>query len=942
MSFYKTPLQFFAIIFLLSALGSKARAQTTPSGIQQVVSKIDTFYSRMPAEKVYLQTDKPYYAVGDTIWFKAYILNAMLGYSQLSGRLYVELLNDSNRVVKRIATAVGVGVTWGDIELAPDNIKEGSYTIRAYTNWMRNLGPEYFFYQSFYVADPGKQAWVINSNSSLSATDNNVKMDIKLSSLDNKPMGSKELQLKLMDGKRVIYKGTAQSTADGMLNINFPLPANSAIKNLGLIAQDKNNLKQSVTIPVNINRAEDVDIQFMPESGSIIAGIPSHIGFKAIGEDGKGINITGTIVAKTTGQDILSFQSLYKGMGAIDLLPKEGETYTAKIKLPNGQTKEVPLPTVKSSGTVLRIRNMAGKDTMVVSIFMTDDIVKQNMPLYLIGQSREVVCFAAAVPAENSTLMVHVAKGLFPTGIAHFTLLNTNNIPVNERLTFINHNDNLKIGIKPLQKNYTPRDSIHINLTVNNAIGKPVIGSFSAAVTDDSQVKEDGSNNSRSILTDLLLTSDLKGYIEDPGYYFTDDKDAWQSLDALLLTQGWIGYDWRNIDKLVKPHFDPELSNVVKGKVTTALNSPMTNADVSLISTGKFRFVRDTLTNSQGEFAFDKLPPVDSSTFVLEAHKGKNHKAINAGISIDQVDSPGTTDLTLPPAAPWYVNSNNAVLNYVRSNTVYRNELQLAQYGHLLKQVDIKGNPIIKGSANLNGAGNADQVIDEDMVNKAGKMTLFDLILKDVKGYQISFLPKSQNQDFFVRDKKVRFVFDGVDLTRYYMPVSGQPDEYYYFIKQYLDYFTAEDIKGIEVLYSAKYIATYNNQNVTDNDEFLALDATGPKGSDNVYLEITTRAGSGPFIKTANSIYVYKPMPTTLPKKFYQPHYLVKADGKNFTDLRSTIAWEPNIITNKNGEATFTFFAADKPTTYTITLEGSDLNGSAGCQVQKITIDAGK
>ena len=941
MSFYKIPLKFLVIFLLFFITATKVNAQVIPSGIQQVVSKIDTFHSRMPGEKVYLQMDKPYYAVGDTIWFKAYILNSMLGYSQLSGRLYVELLNDSNRVVKRIATAVGVGVTWGNIELPSGDIKEGSYTIRAYTNWMRNLGPESFFYQSFYVADPAKQAWVINANSSLSTTDNSVKMDIKLSGLDNKPIGSKDVQLKLMDGKHVIYKGTAQSTADGMLNINFPLPVNSAIKNLALVAQDKNDAKQSVTIPININRAEDIDIQFMPESGSIIAGIPSHIGFKAIGEDGKGIDITGTVIAKTSGQEVLSFQSLHKGMGTIDLLPKEGEIYTSKIKLPDGQTKDVPLPAVKSSGTVLRIRNMAQKDTMVVSIFITDDIVKQNMPLYLIGQAREVVCFAATIPAGIPTLTVHVAKSLFPIGIAHFTLLNANNIPVNERLTFINHNDNIKIDIKPLQKDYTPRDSIHINLLVNNSAGKPMIGSFSAAVTDDSQVKGDISNTG-SILTHLLLTSDLKGYVEDPGYYFTDDKDAWQSLDALLLTQGWIGYDWKNINMPVKLHFDPELSNVVRGKVTSVLNSPMVNADVSLISTGKFRFVRDTVTNNQGEFAFDKLPPVDSSTFVLEAHKGKNHKAINAGISIDQVNPPDTKDLKLPAATPWYVNSNSAVLNYIRSDTVYRNELQVAQYGHLLKQVDIKGNPIINGSDNLNGAGNADQVIDEDVINKAGKTTLFDLILKNVKGYQISFLPKSQNQDFFVHDKKVRFVFDGVDLTRYYVPVSGQPDEYYYFIKQYLDYFTAEDIKGIEVLYSAKYIAAYNNQKVTDNDEFLALDATGSRGSDNVYLEITTRAGSGPFIKTANGVYVYKPMPTTLPKKFYQPRYLAKTDGKNFTDLRSTIAWEPNIITNKNGEASFTFFAADKPTTYTITLEGSDLNGSAGCEVQKITIVAGK
>jgi hypothetical protein len=279
----------------------------------------------------------------------------------------------------------------------------------------------------------------------------------------------------------------------------------------------------------------------------------------------------------------------------------------------------------------------------------------------------------------------------------------------------------------------------------------------------------------------------------------------------------------------------------------------------------------------------------------------------------------------------------------MKSDAEYHKELDAAQYGvngHALKQVDIKSQAIIKGSDNLNGAGNADQVIDEDAVNNAGKQTLFDLIEKQVKGYRISFLPKpnQQNEDFFIRDKKVHFVFDGVDITRYYQSVSGQPDEYYYYVKQYLDYFTAEDIKGIEVLYSAQYVAAYNNQNVTDNDEFLSLDATGPRGSTYAFLEITTRAGAGPYMKKASAIYVYKPMPTTLPKKFYEPRYLVKNTWKDFIDLRSTIDWEPNVVTNKNGEASFTFFAADKPTTYTIVLEGSDLNGAIGYQTQQVII----
>jgi len=941
MKFCKYPNKFFTILLITAIAVIRVNAQA-PQGVRGVILKIDTFNARMPGEKLYMQTDKPYYSVGDTIWFKAYLLNPRLNYSPLSSRLYVELVNDSNKIVERIAVPVSLGLTWGNIELTPGDVREGSYTIRAYTNWMRNFGEESFFYQSFYVADPGTQAWTVNSNSTLAAT-GDVKMNVKINSLDSKPASMREMQLKVLDGRHVIYKGTDQTTADGTLNVSFPLPEKTGVKNLTLVAQDKTNSRESVSIPVNVSRAKDVDVQFMPEGGSMIAGIPSHIGFKAIGEDGKGIDISGAIIGNTTKEQVLTFQSLHKGMGTIDLLPKADETYTAQIKLPDGQMKEVALPAVKSSGSVLHIRNLANRDTMDVTVDLSDDVVKQNAPLYLVAQSRGVVCFGATIPAGRPRLAVHVDKGLFPTGVAHFMLLNSNSQPLNERLTFINHNDNLKIAIQPAQNNYSPRDSIRMKITVNDDSGKPVLGSFSASVTDDGQVKEN--SNTGSIVSRLLLTGDLKGFVEAPAYYFTKDKDAWESLDALLLTQGWIGYDWKNINAPVKPLFDPEYSHLVKGKVTNILNKPLAGANIVLVSTGKYRFVKDTVANAQGVFTFDKLPPVDSSTFVLEAKNGKTHKVVNAGIRMDEVNPADTKDLNLPGVAPWYVNSGDAVLNYVKSNTDYHKELERAQYGingRTLKQVDIKDQAIIKGSKNLNGAGNADQVIDEEAMIKAGKETLYDLLLKQVKGYHINYLPKSQNQDFFVKDKKVRFIFDGVDIGRFYEPITLQTDEYYFYIRQYLDYFTAEDIKGIEVLFSPQYNARYNNTSLTDINDVLGIDPTGPRGSDFVYLEITTRSGKGPNIDKATAIYIYKPMPTTLAKNFYKPRYPMAANAKSFADLRSTIDWEPNIVSNKNGEAYFTFFAADKPTTYTIILEGGDLNGTVGYQTKQITIGAGK
>src|SRR5476651_2473912 len=119
MKFFRYTIKIFIILLVTVFLVTNVNAQAPQSSIRSVISKIDTFNARMPAEKLYLQMDKPYYSVGDTVWFKAYLLNSRLNYSPLSGRLYVELVNDSNKIVKRIAIPVSLGLTWGNIELNP-------------------------------------------------------------------------------------------------------------------------------------------------------------------------------------------------------------------------------------------------------------------------------------------------------------------------------------------------------------------------------------------------------------------------------------------------------------------------------------------------------------------------------------------------------------------------------------------------------------------------------------------------------------------------------------------------------------------------------------------------------------------------------------------------------------------------------------------------------
>jgi len=924
---------FITLIALFSLTVSLVRAQAPAGNINQLISKITDYNTAMPAEKVFMQFDKPYYAAGDTIWFKGYLVDEGIKYSTLSSRLYVELLNDSSAVVKRFVFPVSYGITWGYIPLSTAFMHDGSYTIRAYTNWMRNFSADYFFNHPFYVSDPAANTWLAGVQPSLNA--NNVQLAIKLSDIGGKTSPA-DLNLKVLNNKKVLLRNTAQTNAEGITNVNFDLPTQD-LKYLTLAVQDKADKNRSILLPVRVNRPQDVDIQFMPESGSLVAGLPSKVGFKAVGEDGTGVAITGAVYDNDHNQ-IAQLNAIHNGMGVFDLSPQADKIYTAEVLLPNGGKRSVPLPVAAKTGSVLSVRNSLDRDTITLIVYNNNP--ESNGKYYLIGMARGVVCYGASFKFSNNYFSARVPKALFPTGVAHFILLNETQQPLNERVSFIDHHDNLKIAINPNAQSFNPRDSVALNVAVTDDSGKPAVGSFSVAVTDDSQVKPEGAKLD-NIVANLLLSSDLKGYIESAGYYLQHDDAAWKALDALLLTQGWVGYDLKKIGVIPKPAYVAETEFTVNGTVTNLFNKPMTNAKVMLLAKGDHAFIKDTLTDKAGKFTFKNFPPFGRSTFVISAVNERG-KTVNGGVSVDEKNLTAATAnggvVILPP---WNVNPDATVLNYVKEDKTYREALdKMPQYdanGRLLKGVTIRETPIVRNSKNLNGQGQADQVITEDMMVDAGKQTLGDVLQSKVKNFHVSFYKdsgKKTNLAYFIRDKRVRFVFDGIDIDRFYEAITGQPNEHYEFQKQYIDYISAEDVLGVEVVYNRN--ALYNNQNL-ETSELLTVDPSGPRGSDYAYLEITTRGGNGPFLRRATGIYIYKPLAFADFKQFYRPRYAVKSTP-NGTDLRSTIHWEPNVVTKTSGTATVSFYTADKPTTYTIICEGSDMNGKVGVQTATITV----
>lgn len=936
--------------FLLLACHQTSIAQSNSlkADLLKLKASADSLTKRSPAEKIYVQFDKSYYAIGDTAWFKVYLFNAPTHLlSAKSGLLYIDITSDSGKLIKQYLFAVKNGIAWGDVGFNPKEFKTGGYMLRAYTNWMRNFSTDGFYYKHFDIYDSNENTWLIKSeiNASKSSKDKTpVNVRLQFTGPDKIPDTGKLMQLKVLSGSKTLYKQKIKTDQHGLLNIDFQLPD---ITSSPIMVAESEQKDQKAVIPLNLNRADRIDLQFLAEGGNLVAGLQANVAFKAIGEDGKGVQVVGAIMDHNH-QQVANFQSLHNGMGRFSLAVKEGEVYTAQLSLPGGTVKTYPLPMVKSSGITLQLKNEMASDSVEVAIAATHDLMQQGNSCFLIGKSRGIICYAAIVNFhEGNFIRKKVAKSLFPTGIAHFIVTASMGQPLNERLVFIDHRDDLRIRITSNQPEYVSRDSVSLRMKVTDEAGNPISGNFSMVVQDGNMIKTD-TLNEENILTRLLLTSDLEGYVEGPGYYFQLNPVAWWALDNLLLTQGWVGYE----PILPALPFDAEKEFTVKGKVINVFNKPVKGSKLILFSKSP-SFLMDTITNNEGNFVFDRFPVVDTPIFVIKA-VNRRGKSFNVGININETKPPPFTPSKLPAMQPWYVNSDAAFINCVNNNMAINRQSEYTPDGkRKLREVVIKAQKTVKDSQNLNGPGNADLVIDEKELEQAGKKTFLQLFEEKINGFRVGHFRTShieppetfdkiyrfeseirgagESDWYFIKDKPVILIIDGTDIEYVFQPFV------FLDFTAYLESHSAEDIKGIEVNFSSKYNGNYKRRGKFQNAPIELSRAL----RDYAFVEITTRSGHGPVIDNTIGMYLYKPLAISRPKQFYKPRYAVQ-DTIRKPDLRSIIDWEPNINTDKDGMATISFFAADNAAVYNIMIEGTDMKGNIGYKRYKIAVNKRK
>ncbi|WP_210489789.1 TonB-dependent receptor plug domain-containing protein [Rufibacter aurantiacus] len=896
MSFRRFPKSFFflllAMVGLLAAFAPPAWQQNEV--INRVVAKLTTLHNKYPQEKVYLHLDKPYYAAGEDIWFKAYLVNAHDHVpSDMSKVLYVELITPDNTFYKTSVVRLDKGKGHGDFSL-PDDMPEGTYRLRAYTSWMQNFDEAYFFHQNITVWSPRKNDVVTTTAFTFKPqpSGDSVLVNLRLQNYAAKPLAQTTFSYSTNFDKIGSAK-KATTSAEGKSSLRLFLPHNetSSPKLFLTIEQQAGNLNRTIAIPTP---KDQLDVQFFPEGGHLVAGLWNMVGFKAVDANGVGKDVQGAIYNQQ-GQKVVDFKSLKFGMGRLGFIPEANQQYMARITSPKGAAKEYPLPVPQKKGFVFSVDGKSGPNIRVkfYSLGFKQDSVGKPKSLHLVAQVRGEVLYAASSPVAQEVFQMEVPKNKFPSGLVQFTVFSETGEPLAERLVFVNHAPQVQMTITPDKPAYKPREKVTLQLQAKDETGAPVAGNFSLAITDQKTVTP--SPHVANLVSYLLLSSDLKGHVEDPSYYFSSAApEVVLALDNLLLTQGWRRFVWKEIlqDKFPQLPYRAERDLYVSGTVTKITGQPDAYSDIMLMNGNNPMATIKLQTDDRGKFQFSLAGFPDTSSITVQSAKGVASAFVELDNNLPQIQA-----FPQVPYEPIPAPYSNEVWAYLQRN---REQLKLDQFsgksGILLQQVNVRGK---KQQEEFKPAAGSLHTT-ADRVLRGSELPRGIDIIQGLQG-RVAGLQVTNGMVSMRGGGQPLFLIDGTQTDASFVQ-SLNPNQ----------------VEAIEILKPGASSAMYGSRG---GNGVIAI--TTKKGPDK--SERPAGSGKMPGMATYQGLYFQKA------REFYLPRY-DKPDTSNVVmpDLRTTLVWNPSIQTDASGKAEITFFTADQRTTYRAVLEGMTPTGKLG------------
>ena len=860
--------------------------------VEQLVQYLKFYNQNYPQEKIYIQTDKTFYKQNEHVWYKAFLLNSENNRaSDVSDVVYVELRDPKGNVVAKRELRMLNGVSNGDF-LIGENAAGGLYSLVAYTNWQKNWGEELFFKKEITVqkvitprlllkldfekraygaGDSGIAILSVSDLKNVKTTDSRVKAEVKIG------------------GKTVQTIETVTKNGEARIAFRLPDNLNTSDGLLQVIVNDK-GVEESVSrsIPIVLNK---ISLQFFPEGGDLIENVNCKVAFKAVNEFGKGADISGKIIDENN-VEVAAFESFHLGMGAFNFMPRTGKNYFAKIEKPQGNHAPVQLPQAKEFGYSLNLISQ-DKNILTWSIY-----APENNRVSLVGQTQGVIYYGKEINLQAGYNTIRVDLKDFPVGVAVFTLFDEKYRETCERLVYVNPQNGLQIAITTDKDAYKPLENVQLTIKTTDKDNRPVAASLGVSVVDEQLIAlaDDKQDN---LLSYILFSSELKGKIQEPSFYFDkNEKKANEAIDFLMLTHGWRRFTWQDVLKPQKKVFkeSAEKLNDIYGYVLDVNDKPK-QVTIHLIEYGGKQRVAKLKTTPEGHFAFRN---VDFSGRVLLTvplfhkiyfFKGKPH-------FFQEVNFEGMKDFNFEDLKEEKEKQDENIL----SEEKIKELLELIEIG----DDDVLNDVVVAvgyGTQAKGYAGSA-QSIRAEMIERKSPSDITRALAGEFAGVQVV----SGGQPGETSNIRIRGIGSINAGTAPLYVVDGIP--YWGDI----EHINQNDIASVVVLSDATSTSLY-----------------GARGANGVIL-ITTK-------QYVFGYYKDKPKYSGLfvPKKeFYKPT-IFEQNIHNKNQENTTVYWNADVTTDKNGEATLTFKNNNISSSFRITAEGvSASNGLIGSNIHKI------
>ena len=554
--------------------------------LDSVVNNITKQLVVFPQEKIYLHTDKPYYITGEKIFFRAFLLDAFSNKpAVLSRYIYVELINPADSVVQRLKIRPDENsLFYGAIPLS-EELPQGDYKIRAYTQYMCNQGESSFFSKQVQISDP--QILSIQTNTDFQFTeDGKINTSLRfINAKSQEVIQPQSVTLRLNQSPSF----TGKPDKDGWIRVKLNIPNEATTRVLYVeLTDNKRIFRQYIRIPYPEG---DFDVSFYPEGGHLIAGQSSNVAFKAVDTNGAALDIKGE-VTDSKGKIVAEFKTFHDGMGEFYINLPADEHYQAICH--NGdRTLRFDLPEAQKNSFSLKAIIRDSK--LWIGINKYDSVSYPE--LYVLVHSCGSVIYAKAWDPEKE--FIAFDKSVFPSGISHILLLTKDLQIVSERLVFLLNDDNGFAALQTQKDSYRKREQVQAGIQLKDEAQQSLKGNFSIAVTNDREVLPDTTSG---IFSGILLRSELRGTVDNPEYYFQKgNKEVEKAADLLMKTQGWTRYAIPNVirGELSYPKIPFERSQKFTGTVKSGLLSkPAKNFKVSLVSLSRDSLIRQRQTKT--------------------------------------------------------------------------------------------------------------------------------------------------------------------------------------------------------------------------------------------------------------------------------------------------------------------------------------------------------